>query len=138
MRFWDSSALVPLCLEQPLTVRSRELLESDSEPVVWWGSLIECASAIARLHREGNLTDKQEVAARQLLASLRASWFEMQAGEAVREQALRLLRVHPLRAADALQLAAALEWAGSPPTGAFVTFDERLGAAARREGFTTP
>ncbi len=138
MRFWDSSALVPLCLEQPLTVPARQLLDADSGLVVWWGSLIECASAIARLHREGHLTDKQEVAARELLGFLRASWFEMQAGEAVREQALRLLRVHPLRAADALQLAAALEWAGSPAKGAFVTFDERLGAAARREGFTTP
>ena len=137
MRFWDSSAIVPLCLEQPLTEPARALHQSDSELVVWWGSPIECASAIARLHREGHLTDEQEVAARELLATVRASWFEMQPGEAIREQALRLLRVHPLRAADALQLAAALEWAGSPVAGAFVTFDGRLSAAARREGFTT-
>jgi predicted nucleic acid-binding protein len=111
---------------------------ADSELVVWWGSVIECASAIARLHREDHLTDDEEVAARGLLTTLRASWFEMQAGEAVCGQALRLLRLHPLRAADALQLAAALEWAGSPASGAFVTFDDRLGTAARREGFSTP
>ena len=40
---------------------------------------------------------------------------EVLPAEAVREQAARLLRLHPLRAADALQLAAALVWADSPP-----------------------
>jgi hypothetical protein len=134
VRFWDSSALVPLCLEQPLSARARTLYQTDPEQVVWWGSAIECASAVARLHREGGLTDGDELAARGLLTSLRASWFEMQPGDVIREQALRLLRVHPLRAADALQLAAALEWAGAPVTGGFVTFDARLAAAARREG----
>lgn len=138
MRFWDSSAIVPLCLEQPLTERARTLHRADPELVVWWGSPIECASAVARLHRERHLTDEQEAGARQLLATVQASWFEMLPGEAIREQALRLLRVHALRAADALQLAAALEWAGSPATGEFVTFDARLSAAARREGFATP
>jgi len=138
VRFWDSSAIVPLCLQQPLTEPARALHQSDAELVVWWVSPIECASAIARLHREGHLTDEQEVAARDLLATVRVSWFEMQPGDAIRELALRLLRVHPLRAADALQLAAALEWAGSPVSDAFVTFDGRLSAAARREGFTTP
>jgi predicted nucleic acid-binding protein len=107
----------------------------DPELVVWWGSAIECASAIARLHREGHLSASEESEARALLSALRESWYEIQPGDAVREQALRVLRLHPLRAADALQLAAALEWAGSPPDGAFVSFDERLQAAAHREGF---
>lgn len=138
MRFWDSSALVPLLLEQPRTARARELLGLDKELVVWWGSPIECASAISRLHRDGQLTSREEAQARTLLTTLKASWFEVQPGDAVREQALRILRLHPLRAADALQLAAALEWAGSPPEGTFVSFDERLGAAAQREGFLTP
>lgn len=106
--------------------------------VVWWGSAVECASAVARLQREGQLTASDEQAARNLLELLRGSWFEIQPGDAVREQALRLLRLHPLRAADALQLAAALDWAGSPPEGGFVTFDDRLGDAARREGFSLP
>ena len=138
MRFWDSSALVPLLLEQPRTARAREMLGEDKELVVWWGSLIECASAISRLHRDGQLTSREEAQARALLTTLKASWFEVQPGDAVREQALRILRLHPLRAADAVQLAAALEWAGSPPEGTFVSFDERLGAAAQREGFLTP
>lgn len=135
MRFWDSSALVPLMLQQPQTRRIRQLLEEDEELVVWWGSPIECASAIARMHREGHLSAPAERDARSLLDALRKTWFEVQPGDAVREQALRLLRIHKLRAADALQLAAAMEWAGSPPEGRFVTLDERLLEAARREGF---
>lgn len=138
MRFWDASALVPLILDQPRTAHARELLSADREMVVWWGSPIECASAISRLHRDGQLTSAQEVQARGLLQSLKASWFEVQPGDAVREQALRVLRLHPLRAADALQLAAALEWVGSPSDGAFVSYDERLCDAAQREGFLTP
>ncbi len=135
MRFWDASALVPLVLEQPLSERSRRLHAADPELVAWWGSSIECASAIARLHREGRLTAAEESQARSLLGLLSASWFEVQPGGLVRSQALRLLRLHPLRAVDALQLAAAIEWAGSPPEAEFVSFDERLSSAAEREGF---
>jgi len=127
--------LVPLLLQQPQTKRVRHLLEEDDEVVVWWGSAVECASAIARLHRDGHLSAAAERDARSLLDVLRKSWFEVQPGDAVREQAMRLLRVHGLRAADALQLAAALEWAGAPPEGGFVTFDDRLLEAAQREGF---
>lgn len=136
MKFWDSSALVPLVLQQPRTNEARQLLDDDDELVVWWGSAVECASAIARLRREDQLTAPAERDARSLLDTLRKSWFEVQPGDAVREQALRLLRVHTLRAADALQLAAALEWSGAPPEGEFVTFDDRLREAAVREGFT--
>lgn len=137
MRFWDASALVPLLLEQPLSERSRQLHAADREIVAWWGSSIECASAIARLHREDRLTAAEDRQARSLLTMLSASWFEVQPGDAVRAQAHRLLRLHSLRAADALQLAAALEWGGSPPDGQFVSFDERLNTAAEHEGFVT-
>ena len=58
-------------------------------------------------------------------------------GERLREVAERMLRVHPLRAADALQLAAALVWSRDRPDGrVFVSCDERLRDAAGREGFT--
>jgi len=134
VRFWDSSALVPLVLQQPRTNEARKLLDADDEIVVWWGSAVECASAIARLHREDLLSASAERDARSLLDALGKSWYEVQPGDLVREQALRLLRVHPLRAADALQLAAALEWAGAPPDGDLVTFDDRLREAALREG----
>lgn len=105
--------------------------------VVWWGSTIECSSAIARLHCEGLLTGGEEQAARDLLDLLRRSRYEILPRDGVREQALRLLRVHPLRAADALQLAASLEWSGTLARGPFVTFDGSLQEAAHREGFRT-
>lgn len=138
MRFWDSSALVSLCLEQPRSEQAKRLLRDDREMIVWWGSPVECASAIARLHREERLTSAEERSARSLLDALSGSWFEIQPGAGVRDQALRVLRVHSLRAADALQLAAALEWSGPNASGQFITFDERLRAAAEREGFLTP
>lgn len=78
MRFWDSSALVPLVLTQPRTERAKQLLKEDPELLVWWGSAVECASAIARLHRDGHLTKSAEQAARALLDLLRSSWFEVQ------------------------------------------------------------
>ena len=106
--------------------------------VVWWGSSVECASSIARLQRDGHLSLGDERDARRALAALSASWYEVQPGDALRESALRLLRLHPLRAADALQLAAALEWAGGEAGAAFVAFDDRLREAAQREGFETP
>lgn len=138
MRFWDSSALVTLLLEQPRSAHARSLVAEDAELVVWWGSGVECASAIARLHRDGQLSTPDERVARATLSELSTAWYEIQPGAAVRDQAMRLLRVHPLRAADALQLAAALEWSGGAASGMFITYDERLHDAASREGFTTP
>ena len=135
MLFWDSSAVVPLILDQPLSTRARELLRDDADMAVWWGTPVECASALARLRRDGLLDAGAEAGALRLLERLRLSWHEVLPGDRLRAQALRVLRIHPLRAGDALQLAAALEWAGAPAAGGLVTFDERLAAAAEREGF---
>ncbi|MEQ9399099.1 MAG: type II toxin-antitoxin system VapC family toxin [Longimicrobiales bacterium] len=136
MRFWDSSAVVPLLLRQPETPRSRWLFDEDPDMVVWWGTAVECASAVARLAREGVLDAAAEAQAFQRLDALRRRWHEMLPGDGLRAQALRAVRVHPLRAADALQLAAGLDWSGTPASGGYVTFDERLAEAATREGFT--
>ncbi len=135
MRFWDTSALVPLLLEQEATAEVVEFLTADLEIVAWWGSAVECASAVARLRREDLLTVHEEERALELLGELRSSWLEILPSEEVRHRAVRLLRVHPLKAADALQLAAARVWAGSSGSPELVTYDERLGLAARLEGF---
>ncbi len=136
MRFWDSSALVPLCLDQPNSAAMKALLTEDRSMAVWWGSPVECWSAFARLRREGGARIEDEEAARSLLSVLHETWTEVQPSEEVRTRAGRLLRIHPLRSADALQLAAALVWAGSPPRGEFVVFDHRLQEAGRLEGLT--
>jgi uncharacterized protein len=136
MKFWDASALVPLVVDQPESTRVRELLEEDHTLVVWWGSVVECWSAFARLRREGVFSVDDEDAARGLLHTLQESWIEILPSEDVRAQAGRLLRLHAVRSADALQLAAALVWSGDPPSGEFVAFGQRVHEAARMQGFT--
>ena len=135
MRFWDASAVVPLLLEQPSSDHARGILAEDPEVVIWWGTPVECASAFARLRREGILSEAEERDLSHRLEGLRRGWWEMTPGDQLRAQALRVLRLHLLRAPDALQLAAALEWGGSPASGTVVTFAERLAVAAEREGF---
>ena len=137
MRFWDSSAVIPLCLKEVASHPMRILAEADEEIVAWWGSRLECISALSRRRREGLLPADVEIKARAVLSALAAAWSEVQPTEAVRLRAERLLMVHPLRAADALQLAAALVWAAESPQGVeFVCLDQRLKEAAQKEGFT--
>jgi predicted nucleic acid-binding protein len=136
VRFWDTSALVPLLLEQEASGTVRTLLDEDRAMAAWWGTPVECASAAARLRREERLTLADEDAVLGLLRTLRASWLEVLPSDEVRNEATRLLRVHSLKAADALQLAAATVLTGSRRSAvALVTFDERLALAARLEGF---
>ena len=135
MRFWDASALVPLLLEQAATAEVSGLLSQDPEIVAWWGTPLECVSAAARLRREDRLTVDEEDRVRELLEILQESWLEILPSEDVRKGAARILRVHRLKAADALQLAAAQLWAGSTARPEMVIFDERLALAARLEAF---
>ena len=136
MRFWDSSAIVPLLVRETSSTRSKALLREDSVVLAWWAAEVECTSALARLERDKSLSRKAAVSAYQRLAAFRDSWNEVQPTAGLKETAARLLRVHVLRAADALQLAAAIVAAeGRPSTLGFVCFDERLAGAARKEGF---
>lgn len=136
MRYWDASAIVPLLVEEPRTNEARATLAEDAGIVTWWGTLIECTSAIARLERSAALTPRQVTQAIAILRTLAAGWNEILPAELVRDTACRLLRVHSLRAADAMQLAAATVMAGGPTSqAAFLAFDDRLREAASREGF---
>ena len=97
---------------------------------------MECASALARLERSASLDGKGAALAFHRLKQLANGWHEIEPSEIIRENALRFLRVHPLRAADALQLAAAFIAAERrPPSLEVVTLDDRLAEAARKEGF---
>lgn len=70
------------------------------------------------------------------IKKLEKAWSEVQQSDFVRRKAERLLAVHPLRAADALQLAAAIVGFDHHVEGAeLVTFDDQLTRAARKEGF---
>lgn len=137
MRFWDASAVVPLCVQQTRSDRMRGLVDQDQDMVVWWATPVECVSAVVRLRREEVLTRGDEAGALRVLETLTTRWLEILPSVRLRAQAIRMLRVHALEAADALQLAAALEWRGARSDGgAFVTLDDRLGEAAGLEGFT--
>lgn len=136
MRYWDSSALLPLVVQERTTAAVQSLLAADRDVLTWWGSRVEAASALGRLGRENALEGGALEAAFTRLDALARTWDEVLPTEPVREQAIRVLRVHPLRAADALQLAAAVVGAEHQPRSlAVVTLDDRLRQAASREGF---
>jgi len=136
MRFWDSSAIVPLVCLEPTTPEVLEWYQQDSQVLVWALTSTEVLSALYRRFREGRLTSRELSDCSQNVQMLREDWSEVEALELVKQRAERLLRVHPLRAADALQLGAALLATQEQPQGInFVSFDQNLAAAAHKEGF---
>lgn len=135
MRYWDASALVPLVVAQPRSAELQRLLAADPAIAVWWGTRLECVAGITAATRRG-LRPGQQRRAWARLNPLAAVWLEIEPSPRLRPSAERLLRAHPLSAADALQLAAALDWCGEAATGrGFVCLDERLRDAATGEGF---
>lgn len=136
MRFWDSSALVPLLVSEDTSEPLEALFQDDQGVAVWWGTEVECASAVARLERMGKLTSAETSEVFEQLQELVPVWNVIDPVETIRVSAKRFLRVHDLRAADALQLAAAfLAAEGRPASLEVVCLDDRLVTASRREGF---
>ena len=136
MRFWDSSALVPLVFDEPTSEEMRRLARDDDETIVWVLSSVEFLSALARLDRSSRgLDDLLGGVRRDAMDLVRRCRLVTQV-DAVRQRAERLVSVHALTAADALQLAAALVVSREQPeTLEFVTLDKVLARAARLEGF---
>jgi predicted nucleic acid-binding protein len=136
VRFWDTSALIPLVVSEPSTARARRWLREDPDVVVWTLTRVELLSALARRRREEPESASRLLAARRHLLSAWERWSEVTAVEVVRRHAERVVEGHRLRAADALQIGAALVAAEEDPRGLpFVTFDRNLVEAAEREGF---
>jgi predicted nucleic acid-binding protein len=134
--FWDSSAIVALCVHQDDSLRARSYLRQYTPQVVWWSSLVEVSSALCRLERSGELSPRDLQNAWRRLDLLRKSAYEVIPRTSLRDTAVSLLQRYTLRAADSLQLAAALCWCQGVPRGRpFVCFDKILAEAARREGF---
>ena len=136
MRFWDASALVPIFIKEDSTAEVQRWHAADPGMTTWMMTRIEVVSAVAKRNREQPelaalwsraIRDVNEIASR---------WIEISDAVATRRHAERIILDHPLRAADALQLGAALvAAAGDPQSLEFVTLDRKLGEAARREGF---
>lgn len=137
MKFWDTSAIVSLCVTEPRSAVVKAILDEDPSTVVWWATRTECVSAFMRQTREKSLNLTGERQARQVLQALTKTWTEVLPNESLRGRAERLLAVHSLTAADAFQVAAALQWCqGQTEEICLVTFDARLREAAHKEGFT--
>ena len=133
--FWDASALIPLCVRQSLTPRAI-VLHNRHGVVVWWATAVEIASALARLLRMRQIDTAQFAAATELAKTLADSWSVIQPFDSLRARAIQLVGRYDLRAGDALQLAAALEWCEHLPQGrVFLTADQELREAASIVGF---
>lgn len=136
MMFWDSSAIIPLCVDEPRSKTMQRIIEKDNMMVVWWGTPVECFSSFARLRRENILGETDESQLVAIIHIFLDSWTEIAPSRDIRDMAARLLRVHPLRAADSHQMAAALTWVGKSTKGQhFVCLDKRLREVAAKEGF---
>ena len=134
MNFRDTSALLALGVDEPHRQTALHILEADDRMAVWWGAPVEYVAALSRRERDGSLTTKEVSDHLVRLHALSNVWYEVQPGRRIRTLAQRLLRVQPLRAADSLQLAAAL-LAVAEEEPSSVGFDARLNQAASREGF---
>jgi predicted nucleic acid-binding protein len=137
VNFWDTSAVVPLLLREADTAARESQLREVTNMVTWWGTRVECVSALCRREREGHLPAGAFDAAWDRLEALDSQWMVVSPSEAMLPRTERLLRVHPLRAADAMQLAAALlAVREDTKNSCFFTSDKQLAEAARKEGFS--
>ena len=135
MKFWDSSAILPLLLDERTSASVAAVYEDDERQIVWCLTEVEAVSALARRERQGGKPVDVE-RARTTLKILSERWEEVTSVESVRTRAIRLLGTHGLRAADALQLAAALVFCDEQTESLpFVCLDDRLSEAARKERF---
>jgi len=134
--FWDASALVPLCIHEAASCHAQSHLRRFA-PVVWWGSLVEVHSAICRLRRDREISDRDKQGAVARLRLLNRGWREILPDDKVRDLATQLLDTYTLRAADSLQLAASLTWCEQRPSRrSFICGDQRLAKAAESAGFS--
>jgi predicted nucleic acid-binding protein len=136
MRFWDSSAIVPLLVLEKETEECIRAFRSDQEVMIWTMSKVEVFSALCKRFREGSLKEIDFDSAKKRMNEFFDMAFEVISVTKVKDRALRLLQVHTLRAADALQLAAVLVATREDTLKLqIMSFDEKLAQAAKREGF---
>jgi uncharacterized protein len=117
MSFWDSSALVPLCTNEPRSISAGKLWKQFPQRFVWWETSVEICSALARLEREKIITPQKRLSAEKRLKVLEKVWTEIQPAARIKELARTFPAQHKMKAADSLQLAAALVWCNEQPKG---------------------
>lgn len=136
--FWDTSAILPLCQSEPRSSAVAHLWRQYEQKIVWWGSIVELYSALARLEREKIIVAKQRTAAEKRISRISQTWFTVAPIERVRELAQTFPATFELKAADSLQLAAALVAVREKPNKQeFITGDVKLSVAAASAGFSS-
>lgn len=136
MKFWDASALVPLLVAEDQSGYCLQILKGDPEILMWCMSRVEVVSALTRRLREQSLAIDRFDHARIRFTRILESAYQIAAIDKVINRAIRLLQVHPLRAADACQLAACLIATQEDPARLpMICFGQRLQSAAVKEGF---
>jgi predicted nucleic acid-binding protein len=135
MRFWDTSALIPLMLEEAESGRMRQLLAEDGAIAIAPITPLEIASTLWRRQHAGLLRVDEHHDAESIFAELSARWNVVVQTHLVFNAALRLVTRHPLRTLDAMQLGAAMVLSYEPACLTLVTLDRDLADAARAEGF---
>ena len=136
MRYWDSSALIAIAIDEKATKSVRDLSREDPELLVWILSEVEITSALWRRRRSNELTEAIRAEAQRQMDVTISNAVVVADVPVVVRRARRLLAAHTLRAADAMQLAAALLACEDDPARLpLVTIDDRLAEAATREGF---
>jgi len=134
--FWDTSAIIHICVPGQSASVARRVLGQHAA-VVWWTARVEVRSVLEWLRKERAISPQAYDASRKRLEALLGSWREILPTDSLRELACVQLERFPIRAADALHLGAALIWCNQKPRGRlFVCNDLRLGGAARQAGFT--
>ncbi len=135
MRYWDTSAIVPLVVREATSRTARGWLEEDPAVVTWCWTSVELVSAVERRFREDLISRQQRRICLDAFSELSEAWDEVTDMMAVRARSRSLLARHALRAADAAQLGAALLVAENDAAAlTFICLDERLSIAAEREG----
>lgn len=131
--FWDTSALMLLCVRQAKSQEFRKLWQRSDRLVVWWGTTVEMRSALSRLHRGNDITTQGLQFALARLDAMRPQWREITPSDKLRDFAENVPEVYGVKSLDAFQLAAALVWCNEKT---FVCDDVQLSEAARKAGFT--
>lgn len=137
--FFDTSALVKRYLHEKGSVRVRRHLQTAG--AIFYQTFLtplEMSSALYRQHRSGQLSiEELSLLLRSYAVHSRREYFLVPYSESVTGLAAALIRRHPLRTLDAIQLARALELRSALPAAApsliFLSADERLVRIARRE-----
>ncbi len=134
--FWDTSAIVPLCVLQDTTIAAQKRHREFPSKILWWGSVVEVRSSFARLSRTGELEDRNYDKAVLKWSSISIRGRDVPPSQNLLDIAIELPAKWGLRSLDAFQLAAALVWCNEKPRNRpFVCADKRLGEAASDAGF---